>query len=166
MKLILLLSLSFFCGFNIFGQTESDNSEVAVEQILLARDDGSGEIGEETTTFSATDIPIHCSVELNSTKSVAVKMNFVIVEAGGLKREKTVVTISYKTNGKQNVVNFNASPGDVWTVGKYRADVLLDGKLAKSRDFEIQKPSSKNAADNISSKPKTILKKSRKLKKN
>ena len=139
MKIILLLLLCFFFGFSVFGQAESDDSEVTVEKISLARDDGNGKIGEETTVFFTTDIPIYCSVELSSTKSVAVKMNFVAVEVNGLKSGKNIVTISYKTNGKQNLVNFNASPADVWAAGKYRVDILLDGKLAESQNFEIQK---------------------------
>ncbi len=158
MKIIFLLSLCLFFGFNVFGQSESDDSEVAVEKISLARDDGKGNVGEEITTFLTTDTPIYCSVELSSTKSVAVKMNFVVVEVNGLKAGKNIVTVSYKTNGKQNLVNFNASPTDTWTAGKYRVDILLDGKLAESLNFEIQKTTQP--------KPKSSVKNGRKTGKN
>ncbi len=66
-------------------------------------------------------------------------MNFVAVKAGGLKPETKVVMVSYKTNGKHNVVNFNASPETVWAAGAYRVDILIDGKLAKGLEFEIKK---------------------------
>ena len=167
MKIIFLLSLCFCFGFNVFGQSESDNSEVTVEKISLARGDGNGKIGQETTIFFTTDIPIYCSVELSSIKSVAVKMNFVAVEVQGLKSGKNIVTISYKTNGKQNLVNFNASPADVWAAGKYRVDILLDGKLAESLSFEIKKPTPKVADEKTTQpKPKTPVKNGRKTRKN
>ena len=167
MKIIILLLFCFLFGFSVFGQAESDDSEVAVEKISLARDDGNGAIGEETTTFLTTDIPIYCSVELSSTKSVAVKMNFVAVEVNGLKSGKNVVMVSYKTNGKQNFVNFNASPADVWAAGKYRVDILLDSKLAESLNFEIQKPTTK-ANDEKTTQPKSkpSVKNGRKTRKN
>lgn len=168
MKIIFLLLLCFCFGFNVFGQSEPDIAEVIVEKISLARGDGNGEIGEETTTFFTTDIPIYCSVQLNATKSITVKMNFVAVEANGLKPGKTVVTVSYKTNGKQNLVNFNASPAEIWAAGKYRVDILIDGKLAESQSFEIQKPTPKvNDEKTTQPKSKLNLKKSgRKTRKN
>lgn len=159
--------LCFFVGYNIFGQSETDDNEVGVEKISLARDDGKGNIGEETTTFFTTDIPIYCSVDLSSTKSVAVKMNFVVVEASGLKSGKNIVSVSYKTNGKQNVVNFNASPADVWVAGKYRVDILLDGKLAESLSFEIQNETPKVKDEKTTQpKPKPPNKNGRKTRKN
>lgn len=167
MKIIFLLLLCFFFSFSIRGQSETDNTEVGVEKISLARDDGKGNIGEETTIFFTTDIPIYCSVSLSSTISVAVKMNFVVVEANGLKSGKTIVTVSYKTNGKQNEVNFNASPGDVWVAGKYRVDILLDGKLAESLNFEIQNAASKAKTEKtVQPKPKSPNKNGRKTRKN
>ena len=167
MKVIILLLLCFFFGFNVFGQAESDDSEITVEKISLARDDGKGNVGEETTTFLTTDIPIYCSVELSSTKSVAVKMNFVVVEANGLKAGKNIVSVSYKTNGKQNVVNFNASPAEAWAAGKYRVDILLDGKLAESLGFKIQSSTPKAKDEKTTQpKPKSSVKNGRKTGKN
>ena len=101
-----------------------------------------------------TDVPIHCFVQLSSAKSVLVKMNFVAVKAVGLKSETKVVTVSYKTNGKQNAVTFNASPETIWAAGAYRADVLVDGKLAKSLEFEIKK-SPKEISKEKQPQPKT-----------
>ncbi len=141
MKVFLAVFLCLFFGFNVFGQTEQDknNEEIGVEEISLARDDKSGKAGEATNVFITTDVPIHCFVQLASTKSVLVKMNFVAVKVGGLKPETKVVTVSYKTNGKQNLVNFNASPETVWAAGAYRIDILIDGKPSKSLEFEIKK---------------------------
>lgn len=141
MKIFLAVFLCLFFGFNVFSQDESNENkeEIGVEEISLARDDGSGEAGETTNVFMTTDVPIHCFVQLVSTKSVVVKMNFVAVKAEGLKSETKIVTVVYKTNGKGNQVNFNASPATIWSAGAYRVDILIDGKFAKSLEFEIKK---------------------------
>lgn len=138
MKPVLAISLCLFFCFDAFAQTEK-TAEAGVEEITLARSDGNGGVGETTDKFIATDIPIYCLITLDSTKSVAVKMNLIAVKAAGLKPETKVVVVNYKMNGKQNQVNFDASPGGVWAAGSYRVDIYIDGKLAKSRAFEIEK---------------------------
>ena len=106
------------------------------------------------TSFETTDIPIHCAVQLDSIKAVTVKMNFVAVKVAGVRPETRVVTISYKTNGKQDRVNFAGSPADFWTAGDYRIDIFIDGKIGGSKSFEIRKPSPKVAAENFNQQPK------------
>jgi len=141
MKVFLTVFLCLFFGFNVFAQADSsdDNEKIGVEEISLARDDGSGKPGEAASVFMTTDVPIHCFVQLGSAKSVLVKMNFVAVKVGNLKAETKVVSVSYKTNGKHNIVNFTASPETIWAAGAYRIDILIDGKFAKSLEFEIRK---------------------------
>lgn len=142
MKTVLCLVLvCLFSSVGVLAQTETDQpEEVTVEEITLARDDD-GKAGETTDGFVTTDVPIHCIIQLNSTKSTAVKMNLVAVKANGHKAGESVVTVNYKTNGNQNRVRFQASPDGVWGAGKYRVDILLNGKLAKSLEFEVQKSS-------------------------
>jgi hypothetical protein len=140
MKIYLAVILCLIFGFNVEGQTNSnENKEVVVEEISLAKDDGKGNVSEATNSFTTTDVPIHCFVGLNSTRSVTVKMIFVAVKSETLRPETKVVTVSYKTNGKQDGVNFNASPETTWAAGAYRVDVFIDGKLSKSLEFEIKK---------------------------
>ena len=141
MKIFLAVFLCLFFGFNVFGQADSDENktEVGVEEISLARDDGHGKAGEAARSFATIDVPIHCFVGLNSTKAATVKMNLVAVKADGLRPESKVVSVVYKTNGRQDSVNFDASPEKNWAAGKYRVDILIDGKLAKSLEFEIKK---------------------------
>jgi hypothetical protein len=141
MKIVGALFVCFLLSFAAFAQTvETENkTEIAVEEITLSRDDGSGEIGDEAESFVITDVPIHCSILLNSIESATVKMNFVAVKAAGLKAESKIVTVSYKTNGKQNRVNFSASPDKIWAVGQYRVDIFINSKLSESKEFEISK---------------------------
>jgi len=141
LKFIFAFLLCVLLAANSSAQTETNDSETVVEEIRLMRASGAnGELGEPTTIFTTTDVPIYCAVALRaSDKAAVVKMNFVAVGASGLKANTLVVSVSYKTNGRETGVNFNASPGaKLWAAGKYRVDILLDGKTAKNLEFEIQ----------------------------
>lgn len=157
MKFILVISLCLFFAASASAQNEetSTPAEVKVEEITLMRDDGEGNAGEETGIFKTNDIPIHCHILLDSFEPATVKMNFAAVEVKGLKTGTRIVAVSYKTNGKQNMVAFRGSPEKIWLPGKYRADILIDDKIAGSREFEIQKSPARNAAPTNSDKAKT-----------
>lgn len=143
MKLFLSLFLCLFVGFNLYSQTEK--AEIGVEEIALFRSDGKGNVGEATDKFTTIDRPIYCSVTLDSTKTAAVKMIIVAARAAGLKPETKVVTVNYATKENQNQIVFDASPNGVWAAGSYRADVYVNGKLAKSLAFEIEKSAKETA---------------------
>lgn len=145
MKILSAVLLCLFLTLGALAQTESelnDNADANVEAITLFRDDD-GEAGEETVVFLPTDVPIHCSVALTSVKAAAVKMTLVAVKANGLRSETKIVTVGYQTNGNQNTVNFTAKPGKLWAAGKYRVDIFIDGKLNKSKEFDVQKSAPK-----------------------
>lgn len=142
MKIIFILLLCLFFAFSALAQVEDKTQEsqtVNVEEIYLAKDDGEGKAGDVAESFLTTDIPIYCVVMLNSSKPATVKMNFVAVDVKGVKAETKVITVSYKTNGKQNRVNFTGKPDGVWTAGNYRIDVFIDDKLVGGQSFEIKK---------------------------
>ncbi len=166
MKIIFALFLCAFFGLPAFAQTVEtppDSDEVTVADISLAKDDGNGKPGEVVEKFKTTDVPVHCLVQLSSIKSVTVKLNLVAVKANGLKLEASIVTVSYKINGNQNRARFNVSPEKNWSAGKYRADIFLNGKLAKSLEFDIEKSAAdiekdKQTPPKITAKPKNFRK--------
>lgn len=142
MKIILISILCLLFAFSAFAQEDEkivQPETVAVEQVYLAKDNGEGKAGDVVESFLTTDVPIHCIVELNSTKPTVVKMNLVAVKVSGVKPETRVITVSYTTNGRQNRVNFKGKPDGAWTVGTYRVDIFIDGKLATGQSFEIKK---------------------------
>jgi hypothetical protein len=157
-KIQILLLLCLFC-FSVYGQ----NTENSIDEIFLAKDDGNGKAGEPVTNFATTDIPIFCVVKLDIAQPTEVKMNFIAVSVKGVKPETTVITTSYKTKDEQNRVNFRGKPEKLWIAGTYRVDIFLDGKLATTQEFEIQKPTT--TADKTE-KPKTAPKPVRKFRKN
>lgn len=164
MKFVLIIFLCLFSGLTAYAQVgeTKENSEINVEEITLSRGDGNGKVGEATDKFSTTDAPIYCSIQLDSEKSATVKMIIMAVKAVGLKPESKIVTVSYMTKDNQNQVNFTASPNGAWAAGGYRADIFINGKLNKSRAFEIEKssiaPEKKIAPKSFAPRPKLIKK--------
>jgi hypothetical protein len=143
-KIIFITMLCFLFAFSAFGQVEEvakilEPQTVGVDSVYLARDNGEGKAGDMSESFLTTDIPIYCVVQLNSTKPATVKMNLVAVNVAGVKAESRVITVSYKTNGKQDRVSFTGKPDGVWTAGSYRIDIFVDDKLTVGKTFEIKK---------------------------
>lgn len=169
MKAFLTLSFCLLFSLAAFGQppaVPAAKASVGIESISLMRDDGNGNADEEATVFGQADVPIHCQINLDSFIPAIVKMNLVATDVKGIKAESKIITVSYKTNGEQNVVNFKGSPDDVWVAGKYRIDVFIDNKLAGNKEFEIQKTAAPQAVQTNfvqpKPKPKTAPRKPRK----
>lgn len=140
MKFILTGFLCLFFVSISFAQTKDsmEIKEQSVEKIVLARKDKDGNIEEGVEIFSTKDIPIYCYIDLNSDQPTLVKMEFIAVKAKDLRPNTKIVTVSYKTKNGENTVSFNASPGKIWATGDYRIDIFLDGKIAESKEFEIE----------------------------
>lgn len=155
MKYFLLLTLCLLFNTYAFAQTNQGKTvnQVSVEEIFLAKDDGSGQAGDKAENFSPTDVPIYCIVQLDSMKSATVKMNLVAVKVKGVKPETKVITISYRTNGEQSRVSFKGAPDGKWIAGNYRFDIFVDGKPAGKKDFEIQTSPHSATIDLPQSKP-------------
>lgn len=158
MKIFIIMFLCLFFAAGAFAQTEekTESPAAVIEEITLMRDDGEGNAGEETDVFKITDVPIHCQILLGSFKPAIVKMNLIAVEVKGLKAGMKVLSVSYKTNGNQNIVAFRGSPQKTWLAGKYRAEVFVDDKLAGKKEFEIQKSAALKDKQINAEKPKTI----------
>jgi hypothetical protein len=114
---------------------------VTIEDIYLAKDDGTGHAGEAATTFLPTDIPIYCVVQLDSSEPATVKMNLIAENVPGVKADTKVVSTTYRTQNGENRVNFYGKPYGKWTPGRYRADIYVEEKLLRSVKFDVVAPS-------------------------
>lgn len=155
MKILPLILLCFVFSFNVFAQTEN----VGIEQISLWRVGADNNPSEETEGFLTSDKPLLFRVQLNSKTPVTVKMLLVAVNVQGIKPETKSVTISFTTNGKQNIVNFRASPEDNWLAGKYRADIYINNKLVANKEFMIEKSPQQIEKETLpkkTTKPKSV----------
>lgn len=155
MKVIHIVILCLFFVAAAYAQGDVPTAP-SVQEAYLAKDDGSGKAGEQADEFATDDIPIYCVVLLDTQRAVTVKINFVAVSVAGVKAETKVVTASYTTKEGQNRVNFTGRPEGLWTPGKYRVDIFLDGKAAKAVEFEIKgKPVVAGARSFAQPRPKT-----------
>lgn len=111
-----------------------------IENAFLAKANDDGKAGEPAGVFATDDVPIFCVVRLDSLRAVTVKLVLVAVKVPGVKAGSNVVSISYKTNGMQDRVDFEGRPDGNWVAGSYRADIYLDNKKAKAIDFDIGTP--------------------------
>ena len=111
--------------------------------LSLAKEDADGNITDNVRIFSPKDIPILCYVDLKTAKPVAVKLNFVAVKVKGIRPNSRIISVSYKTKNGEDSVTFTGKPEKVWLAGAYRVDIYLDGKLAMSETFSVEKPKSK-----------------------
>jgi len=125
-------------SYSALSQSPPPQTTVNVQDLYLAKDDGTGKAGEIATAFVTTDVPIYCVVQLDSSKPVTVKMNFVAAKVPGVKADTKVVSVSYTTKDGQNRVNFAGKPAGNWVAGSYRIDIFIDGKPAKDLGFEIK----------------------------
>jgi hypothetical protein len=151
LKLFLLIGIICVFQFAAYSQTAVP---VEINQVYLAKDNGSGQAGDPATSFVPTDVPIYCVVQLESAIPTTVKMNLVAENVPGVKPETHVVSTSYTTKDGENRVNFNGRPAGKWVPGKYRAEIYVDGKLAKNLPFEI-KGNSSAASSSSSFAPNT-----------
>ena len=150
MKFVYPILACLFFASAAFAQADPAAAAL-VEELYVAKDDGTGKAGEQVSEFATTDVPIYCVILLDTQEKVTVKMNFVAVSVTGVKPDTKVVTASYTTRDGQNRVNFTGRPDGRWTAGKYRVDIFVNGKVAKNITFDIR-ASGGAAADNSSAK--------------
>ncbi|HAF15624.1 MAG TPA: hypothetical protein DHU55_08120 [Blastocatellia bacterium] len=110
----------------------------AIKEIHMAKDDGNGEPGEQTTTFEPGDRTIHCIATLKEAKSgTQMKFSWWIVDADGTKDQK-IKDINYTTKTLENVVHGHLTLPQDWPTGKYKVEVYINGDLDKTVPYTIQ----------------------------
>ena len=113
-------------------------SGVAIKEIHMAKDDGNGDPGEETTEFAPSDRTIHCVANLKTAKSgTQMKFSWWIVDADGSQNQK-IKEINYRTRTLENVVHGHLSLPQDWPAGKYKVEVYVNGDLDKTVFYTVQ----------------------------
>jgi len=118
---------------------QSDTGELALDAAEMRKDDGNGQISEETTeTFSQSDKKIHCYISWENPKSgTKIKFVYIAVDAGNLKNE-TIKEIDLVTeNDTYNSAHGSLIPRKPLPKGGYKVDVYLNDKLVQTVEFEI-----------------------------
>ena len=120
-------------------KTEAVSTSTGVlTDVHMARDDGSGDPGEQTSVFSASDRTIHCVTKLKEPNAgTKMKFSWYVVEAGDTKNEK-IKDIDYTTRRLENVVHGHLTAPRDWPVGKYRVEVYVNGNLEQTVSFAVE----------------------------
>ena len=109
-----------------------------IEEINMARDNGRGNPGDETSSFSPKDHKIHCVVKLKEAKSgTGMRFSWWIVDADGTQNKK-IKDIDYTTRTLENVVHGHLSLPSDWPTGKYKVQVYVNGDLDKTVAYSVE----------------------------
>lgn len=108
-----------------------------IKEIHMAKDNGSEEPGEESTSFSPADHTVHCVIKLNEAKArTKLKFSWWIVDADGSQNER-IKDIEYTTRALESIVHAHLTLPQDWPKGKYKVDVYADGNLEKTVNFTV-----------------------------
>ncbi len=119
-------------------EVEDLGSGTYIKEINMARDNGRGDPGEETTSFSPDDRKIHCVVKLKEAKSgTAMRFSWWIVDADGTQNKK-IKDIDYTTRTLENVVHGHLVLPNNWPLGKYKVQVYVNGDLDKTVAYAVE----------------------------
>jgi hypothetical protein len=122
------------CNFS----KNSNSNSGSISKITMAKDNGSGDPGDETNTFTPSDQKIHCLVTLRNPKEgIKVSFSWWIVEANGTKNEK-LKDIDYTTESDVKTVHGHLSSTRDWPSGKYKVEARIDGNLEKTVSFIVE----------------------------
>lgn len=132
----LLVFVVLACNYSA-GTNSGSNSNGPITKMTMAKDNGKGEPGDETNTFTPADRTIHCLVTLKDPKE-GIKVTFVwwAVDAGNSKNEK-IKNLDYTTESGVKVVHGNVSSTRDWPRGKYKVEVQINGSTEKTVPFTV-----------------------------
>ena len=113
------------------------SGETKVEKITLAKDDGSGNVGETVESLTPADRQFHATGELDKGADAKVKADLIAVETAQGNNVK-VLSNDYEVGGIENQVHLKYSLPNDWPAGSYKIDVYVNDKLAQTKEFKIQ----------------------------
>jgi len=109
-----------------------------IQEVHMAKDNGRGAPGDETTSFAPGDRTIHCVVKLKEAKrGTAMKFSWWIVDADGSKNQK-IKDIDYTTRTLENIVHGHLTLPQDWPAGQYKVQVFVNGDLDRTIPYGIQ----------------------------
>jgi hypothetical protein len=113
-------------------------TNVGITKVYMAKDNGSGEPGEEAETFSPSDHTVHCMIELdNAAEGTMIRFDWVGVDAGAL-QDHSIKKLDYTTKALENKVHAHLTLPRDWPEGDYKVDVYLNDQLARSITYTVE----------------------------
>ena len=148
----LLLVLGTACGFPgansrsaatpkpaaTAADTSPDTSGIQVTDIKLAKDFTYGDVVNPTSSFYPTDRAFHLVVDLsNPPEGTRVGATWYAVDAGSFKNDK-LDSETYTLKTGEERVHVSLTNKENWPKGKYKVQVMLNGRLNRTLEFEVK----------------------------
>jgi hypothetical protein len=106
--------------------------------VRLAKDFTYGDVVNPTSSFYPSDRQFHLVVDLgNASDGTTVAGAWYAVDAGSHRNEK-LDSQTYTLKNGEDRVHFTLTNHDNWPKGKYKVEVMLNGKLTRTLDFRVQ----------------------------
>ncbi|MCF7789058.1 MAG: hypothetical protein K9N47_23240 [Prosthecobacter sp.] len=119
-------------GAPMAGKTKLD-----IDASQLFRDDGKGEPGKEVKSFTTDDTGMHVGWNLKQKALIkGVQVVWRLVEAEG-EKEQVLVTADVEA-GVSDEIESALTAKNGLPAGKYRVDLVQDGKVVDSKAFEVK----------------------------
>lgn len=116
----------------------ADASGVSITSVRLAKDFTYGDVVNPTNTFYPSDRQFHLVVDLgNAADGTTVGGSWYAVDAGSHRNEK-LDSQNYTLKSGEDRVHFTLTNQDNWPKGKYKVEVMLNGRLSRTVDFRVQ----------------------------
>jgi hypothetical protein len=113
-------------------------AKVGIASVHMARDNGSGEPGDEVDSFGPSDRTVFCVVELSEAQAGStLKFKWTAVAAGELKGH-VLKELEYTTKAQEKKVHAHLTLQQDWPAGDWKVDVYLNGQFARSVAYTIE----------------------------
>jgi hypothetical protein len=124
---------------NNFGASPKPTpTDVEIDKAYMAKDNGSGEPGEESDTFSPSDHTVHCMITLDhAAEGTQIRFDWIGVDAGEF-QNRSIKKLEYTTKALENKVHANVILPRDWPAGEYKVDVYLNEQLARSITYKVE----------------------------
>ena len=118
-------------------------SSANIKSAQLAKGFQDGKVIDAATTFSPSDTPIHCVVQVaNAPEGTKVKTVWVAVDttdaAGATYKDQKIDEKELTVSDTSSTADFTLINNAAWPTGKYKVDIYLDDNLDRTLEFQVQ----------------------------
>jgi hypothetical protein len=131
--------LCLFCLLVIWGAVAcggGSSEPLAVQTVTLHRDDGAGKPGDKVDSFTPKDHIFHAKIQLNRIES-GLKAKLVWIAVDTTEGKNVEVAQTEFSSLAVNQIDGKVELPNDWPAGKYRLDIYLNDKVAKSVEFSV-----------------------------
>jgi len=136
MKLKILLALLALAITALACGSSAASGPPTITETHLFRDNGSGEAGDEVSTFSPSDRNQHFEAKLNNLVSGHVKWVFTAVDTTEGQNIE-ITTVETDVTRANDLIASLSLPND-WPTGSYKAEIYLDDSLLGTLNYSVQ----------------------------